>query len=58
MLVNLSTQTQQLVRTEIVYDTISAAIYRLLNIRFPTGSRDKIVRLGLLTFSYYVFLQW
>lgn len=58
LLVNLGTQTQGLIDPEIIRETMAAVIYRLLYMRFTTSSLDEAVRLGLLTFSHHVFLQW
>lgn len=33
-------------------------MYRLLRMRFPPGSDNEAVRLGMLAFSHHVFLQW
>jgi hypothetical protein len=57
-MVNLGTQTQRLIRPEIIHETMSAVIYRLLHMRFAAGSIMEAVRHGLLAFSYHVFLQW
>ncbi|KAG9232231.1 hypothetical protein BJ875DRAFT_486285 [Amylocarpus encephaloides] len=58
LLVNLGTQTQRLISPEIIHGTMTAVIYRLLHMSFPTGSIDATVHLGLLAFSHHVFLQW
>lgn len=58
LLVNLGTQTQGLIDPEIIRETMAAVIYRLIQLGFTTGSLDEVVRLGLLTFSHHVFLQW
>ena len=58
LLVNLGTQTQRLIDAEIIHETMTAVIYRLLYMAFPAGSIDETVRLGLLAFSHHVFLQW
>ena len=58
LLVNLGTQTQRLVRPNIVYEAMAAVLYRLLHMCFAAGSTDQTVRHGLVAFSYHVFLQW
>lgn len=58
LLVNLGTQTQRLVRIELIYETMAAVLYRLIHMSFAVGSLDRVVRHGLLAFSYHVFLQW
>ncbi|KAK9319510.1 hypothetical protein V1517DRAFT_332366 [Lipomyces orientalis] len=58
LLVNLGTQTQWLIRPEIIHETMTAVIYRLLHMGFAAGSIGKTVRHGLLAFSHHVFLQW
>lgn len=57
-LVNLGTQTQRLIYPEIISETMTAVLYRLLHMGFATDSIDEAVRLGLLAFSHHVFLQW
>jgi len=37
---------------------MTSVMYRLLDMRFEAGSKDKIVRLGLIAFLCSVFLQW
>lgn len=56
--VNIGTQTQRFVHPDIIYDTMTAVMYRLLHMTFPPGSLDEVVRQGLLAFSYHIFLQW
>lgn len=58
LLVNLGTQTQKLIQLDLIYETMAAVLYRLLHMNFAVGSLDRIVRHGLLAFSYHVFLQW
>ncbi|KAI0382530.1 hypothetical protein F5Y04DRAFT_279817 [Hypomontagnella monticulosa] len=58
LLVDLGAQTRRSMKPEIIYETMSAVMYRLLYMKFPDGSIDEIVRLGLLAFSHHVFLQW
>tara|TARA_R110002060_G_scaffold6536_2_gene9899 strand:+ start:564 stop:1220 length:657 start_codon:yes stop_codon:yes gene_type:complete len=58
MLVNLGTQTQRLIEPELIHQTMASVIYRLLHLGFATSSLDETYRIGLLTFSYHVFLQW
>ena len=43
---------------EIVMDTMAAVMYRLLHMSFLSGSIDEAIRLGLLSLSYHIFLQW
>jgi hypothetical protein len=58
LLVNLGTQTQRLMRLEIIHETMTAVMYRLLHMGFAADSMNETVRHGLLAFSYHVFLQW
>jgi hypothetical protein len=58
LLVNLGTQTQRLMRLEIIHETMTAVMYRLLHMGFAAGSINETVRHGLLAFSHHVFLQW
>jgi hypothetical protein len=57
-LVNLGTQTQRPIHLEIIYETMTAVIYRLLDMGFIAGTINEAVRYSLLAFSYHVFLQW
>ncbi|KAI8959062.1 hypothetical protein F5Y11DRAFT_334300 [Daldinia sp. FL1419] len=56
--VHLGTQTRRTIRPDIIYETMIAAMYRLLHMRFSIRSIDNAVRQGLLAFCYHVFLQW
>jgi len=58
LLVNLGTQTQGFIRLEIIQETMTAVIYRLLHMGFAAGSLNETVRHGLLAYSHHVFLQW
>ncbi|CAI6041439.1 unnamed protein product [Clonostachys chloroleuca] len=58
MLVNLASQTQQLMKIEIIHQTMTSTMYRLLAFRFPSNSLDESVRLALLAFTHHVFIQW
>jgi hypothetical protein len=56
-LVNLAMETHRVFSLEIVLDTMAAVMYRLLRMRFETGSINEAIRLGLLSLSYRIFLQ-
>jgi len=58
LLVNLGTQIQRLIYPKIILGTMTAVMYRLLNMGFVTGSVDDVIRLGLLAFCHHIFLQW
>jgi len=58
LLINLGTQTQRFVSQDMIHQTMSAVIYRLLRMRFAALSLDETVRHGLLGFTHHVFLQW
>ena len=57
-IVNLGMQTRRFVHPNIIQETMTAVMYRLLHMRFSTSSLDESLRLGLLTFCCHVFLQW
>lgn len=57
-LVSLGAQTQRRIHSNIINDTMTAVMYRLLDMKFDTDSIDEAVRLGLLAFSHHVFIQW
>lgn len=52
LLVNLGAQTQWFIYPEIIHETMTAVIYRLLYMGFTAGSIDETLRLGLLDFSH------
>lgn len=58
LLINLGTQTQRFIRPDLIHQTMTAVMYRLLHMSFTAGSIDDVLRHGLLAFSYHVFLQW
>ncbi|KAI0849159.1 hypothetical protein F5Y00DRAFT_253086 [Daldinia vernicosa] len=58
LFVDLGTQTQRTIRSDIIYETMTAVTYRLLHMSFSSGSIDEAVRQGLLAFCYHIFLQW
>lgn len=58
LLVNLGAQTQRLVSTKVINETMTSVTYRLLWMRFDPGSLDESLRLVLLTYCYHVFIQW
>lgn len=55
---NLGAQTRRLMQPAIIHQTMTAVMYRLLHMGFAAGSTDEAIRLGLLTFSHHLFLQW
>ncbi|MCJ1472281.1 hypothetical protein MMC13_000928 [Lambiella insularis] len=58
LLANLGTQTRMLIQPATIYGTMTAAMYRLLRMGFAAGTLDESLRLGLLVFTYHIFLQW
>ena len=58
LLANLGTQTGMLVPPATIYGTMTAVMYRLLRMDFAQCSLNETVRLGLLAFTYHIFLQW
>jgi hypothetical protein len=57
-MVNFGTRTQQKINPEIIHETMTSVMYRLLNTSFIDGSIDQAVQIGLLAFSYHLFIQW
>jgi hypothetical protein len=57
-LVNLATEPHRMFPMEIVMDTMAAVMYLLLHMRFLSGSINEVIRRGLLSLSYHIFLQW
>src|SRR6187402_959289 len=58
LMINLGTEAQQFITSEIIHETMTSVMYRLLHMRFAAGVIDKAVQLGLLAFSYHLFIQW
>lgn len=58
LMVNLALQAQQIINPGIIHETMTSVMYRLLHMSFAVGVIDKAVQLGLLTFSYHLFIQW
>lgn len=58
LLVNLGRQTNRLVHSHIIHQTMASVIYRLLAMEFAPGSIDETVRFGMLAYSHHIFLQW
>ncbi|KAK8108705.1 hypothetical protein PG984_014506 [Apiospora sp. TS-2023a] len=58
LLANLGTQTRMLIPPETIHETMTAVMYRLFHMGFTPGSLNETVRLGLLVFTYHIFLQW
>lgn len=56
--INFAADSGQRISTETLLDTMASVLYRLLDMCFEAGSSDEAIRLGLLTFSCSVFLQW
>ena len=56
--VNLGADTQRFVHANIIHDTMTAVMYRLLHMSFAANSIDEAARQGLLAFCYHIFLQW
>jgi hypothetical protein len=55
---NIAACTKQLVGSDLIFETMTAIMYRLLHLRFSSESLDEAIRLGLLAYSHHVFLQW
>ena len=59
MLVDLGLQTQRRIRFETIHDAMTTIMYPLLPINdLLPSSVDENIRIGLLAFSYHVFVQW
>jgi hypothetical protein len=58
-LVNVSVEKENpLITDHIFLSSMGSIMYRLLHLKFVTGSLDETVRLGLVAFSTPIFLQW
>jgi hypothetical protein len=57
-LTDLGTQAQQIITPEIIHETMTSVMYRLLHMRFAAGVIDEAVHLSVLVFSYHLFIQW
>jgi hypothetical protein len=56
--INHAAETNSRFPTDVLACSMVAIQYRLLNMRFPDGTVDETIRLGLLAFSSVVFLKW
>ena len=57
-MVNGAAETGHKLPEQMLLHVMSSAMYRLLCLRFSTGSINEAVRLGLLAFCSQIFLQW
>lgn len=55
---NYAIKSSQYISMDTYLDSMASIMYRLLNMRFESGSSNDAFRLGLLAFSCSVFLQW
>ena len=58
LLANLGAQTQTLIQPATIYGTMVSVMYRLLSMHFAIGSLEECIRLGLISFTHHIFLQW
>lgn len=58
LIVNLGSQAKQNFNPEIIHETMTSVMYRLLQTSFAGGVINKAVHLGLQAFSYHLFMQW
>jgi hypothetical protein len=58
LMVNLALAAQQTISPELIHETMTSVMYRLLHGSIATGVIDEAIHLGLLTFSYHIFIQW
>ncbi|KAF4982774.1 hypothetical protein FZEAL_1675 [Fusarium zealandicum] len=56
--VNRGTQTQRLMSPSLIYETMAAVTYRLVQMQFDIESINEAMRYGLLVYSHHIFLQW
>lgn len=57
-LINSVATRKDKIAEKVFLDTVSSVMYRLVYMRFESGSLDEAIRLGALAFSSYVFLMW
>ncbi|KAI0549258.1 hypothetical protein F4679DRAFT_584831 [Xylaria curta] len=56
--VNRATAVNGRLPKELLLDTMVFVMYRLLYLRFTSGSLDEVTRVGLLVFCFGTFVQW
>lgn len=56
--INLAHKTQNKLPKELLVDAMASIMYRLMHMSYGHGSLDECIRLGLLTYSSSIFLQW
>ena len=57
-LINYAVETARKIPQETLLNTMAAVMYRLLHMRFASGSLDEAVRLALSAFCSHIFLRW
>jgi hypothetical protein len=57
-IINFAVDSELRISTETFLDTMTSVTYRLLDMHFESGSKNEVVRLGLIAFLCSVFLQW
>ncbi|KAF2498479.1 hypothetical protein BU16DRAFT_536502 [Lophium mytilinum] len=55
---NIATQCNRGIDSELYQEVMVSIHYRLVNLRFNTGTINEVTRLALLSFSSTLFLQW
>ncbi len=58
LMVNLRLPVKQIINLVIIHETMTSVMYRLLYTSFAAESINKALQLGLLAFSYHLFIQW
>lgn len=57
-LLNYASDAGRKIPQETYLNSMASVMYRLVHLRFPLGSLDELLRLGLLGFCSHTFLQW
>jgi hypothetical protein len=57
-IVNLATNTKHSIVPQLIYDTMTSVMYRLIRKSFDHRPSDEAVRLGLLFYTHHIFLRW
>ena len=56
--INLAHKTKSKLPKELLLDAMVSIMYRLIHMSYGHSSLDECIRLGLLTYSSSIFLQW
>lgn len=57
-MINSAAEHKRQLPKETLLNAMGSSMYRLIHMRFDPHSTDEAIRLGLLVFSFHIFLNW